>query len=672
MKQPSPWLPKKLTDRADRAFGKGQWHFETRAGEHDGAPRFEGVLGAGGKQRIATLPLDPKASFATLSIRAFEACLKQKSGSPEWPGVTAFAYKALDAVTLRVLGGAFNAIATQMAHVLYRMSYSSIVRESEDLGCGVFDVDGRELCESQNSPMHIGSLPFYIRGFMQRLKGDIHEGDIIIHNYAYAGASHTPDMAVAAPIFVDGKLAGFSACTAHLLDVGGAAPGFNVDIIDIYAEGKLFNATKLYERGRRNEAVWQFYRDNVRTPDMNCSDIEAMIAAVNQGKKAFLKLTDRYGLPKVLGAANYWMDYSEKRLRAEISKIPDGEYRAEGWLDDDGKNWGKRLKVVVTVTVKGDNLKIDLTGSAGETPTAFNTPFEGGLLVACYYAVRTLLLDEAELDEFIPQNDGMFRPVEVFAPKGSLFNPNFPRACTTRFCQLQRVIDLFIQALAPVLPRRVTAGNSAAVMAISYAGFDKVAGQYWMCAEVNEGAYGARASKDGLDSVDNLLANTRNVPIEEIEMHYPLRCERYELRDEPPAAGAFRGGIGVVRANRFLVDGFLSCSGDRHFEAPTGLFGGAGGLPGRLAKNPGADDALEWPSKVTGHPMKAGDVVQFTGPNGGGYGDPARRDPGQVFDDWLDGFVSHEDAASIYRVAIDGAAKRLDIEATKKLRAERR
>ena len=652
----------------DAKFGKGAWTFDVALRDLQSGGAAEGVLRIGARTFIAP------AAGADLAHQAgalFEACARKAldGGEEAWPGVLSFPYAQLDPVTLRVLGGAFNAIATQMAHVLYRMSYSSIVRESEDLGCGIFDIEGRELCESQNSPMHIGSLPFYIRGFMRRLAGDIHEGDVIIHNHSYAGASHTPDMAVSVPIFHEGRLVGFAASTAHLLDVGGAAPGFNVDVIDIFAEGKLFNAVKLYERGRRNETVWQFYKDNVRTPDMNCSDIEAMIAAVNQGKKAFIKLLGRYGLPAVMGAANYWMDYSEKRLRAEIAKIPDGVYRSEGWLDDDGKNWGKPLKVAVAVTVKGDGLTIDLTGSAGETPTAFNVPFEGGLLVACYYVVRTLLLDEAELDEFIPQNDGMFRPVEVIAPKGSIFNPNFPRACTTRFCQLQRVIDCVIQALAPALPERVTAGNSAAVMAISYAGFNTQTQQYWMCAEVNEGSYGARATKDGLDSVDNLLANTRNVPIEEIEMQFPLRAERYELRDDPPAPGKYRGGIGVVRANRFLVDGFLSCSGDRHYEAPNGIFGGLAGLPGALSRNPGTAAAHDWPSKVTGYAMKAGDVVQFTGPSGGGLGDPAARLPQSVLDDWLDGHVSLAQAREVYRVAINQSARSVDAAATARLRA---
>ncbi len=555
----------------------------------------------------------------------------------------------MDQVTLRVIGGAFNAIAREMAHVLYRMSNSSIIRESEDLGCGIFFPDGRELCESESSPMHIGSLPFYIRGFMKRLASDIHEGDIIIHNHPYHGASHTPDMCVALPIFHDGELLGFAAATAHLIDVGAAAPGLNVDLIDVFAEGTLYNAVKLFEKGVRMEGVWAILRDSVRTPDMNAADIEAMIAAVRLGRERFLKLLGKHGKATVLGAATYWMDYSERRLRAEIAKIPDGDYYAESWLDNDGRNWDTPLKVAVTVKVRGSDVTIDLTGSADEVETGFNVPFEGSLQVACFYIIRTLMLDEATAGEFIPQNEGMFRPVKVVAPRGSIFNPNFPRACFARMAQVQRVLDCVIRALAPVMPERATAGNSAHVMSVSYSGFDKSRHQYWVCVEVNEGSYGARATKDGLDSVDNLMANTRNVPCEEIEMHYPLRVERYELRAEAPGAGKFRGGIGAVREVRFLVDGFFSCNGDRIKEAPKGIFGGGDGLGAKVTRLSGGA-AEEWPSKASGRKIRAGDVIRVTGPNAGGYGPPGERDRAAVLDDLADGYISADQARDIYGV----------------------
>jgi N-methylhydantoinase B/oxoprolinase/acetone carboxylase alpha subunit len=570
----------------------------------------------------------------------------------------------IDRVTLRVLGGAFNAIAKEMAQTLYRMSNSSIIRESEDIGCGIFGADGREFCESETSPMHIGSLPFYIRGFMRKLEGQINDGDIIIHNHPYHGASHTPDLAVAVPIFHEGRLLGFAAATAHLIDVGAAVPGLNIDLVDLFAEGTLYNGIKLFERGVRNDAVWSILRDSVRTPDHNASDIEAMIAATRLGRDRFLKLVGRYGVTTVLGAADYWMDFSEARLRAEIAKIPDGDYRAESWLDHDGRNWDKRLKVMVAVRKLGSEITIDLTGSADETETGFNVPFEGSLKVACYYAIRTLLLDQAMSGDFVPQNEGMFRPVKVIAPEGSIFNPRFPRACSARMAQVQRVIDCVIRAMAPVIPERATAGNSATVMSVSYSGFDTARNQYWVCVEVNEGSYGARATKDGLDAVDHLMANTRNVPCEEIELHYPLRVERYELRDEAPGAGRFRGGMGHVREMRFLVDGFFSCNGDRILEPPYGLFGGHDGLGARLTHNPGTANEAEWPSKVSGRKVTAGDVLRVMGPSSAGYGDPFAREPARVLADWLDDIIDAVEAADRYGVVIDTHAGAVDEAAT--------
>ena len=234
----------------------------------------------------------------------------------------------VDPITLRVLGGAFHAIAKEMAGVLFRMSYSSIIRESEDLGAGIFDAQGRELCESDSTPMHIGSLPWYIRGFMRHLEGKVQEGDVIIHNHPYYGASHSPDIAVAVPIFHDDELLGFAAVTAHVLDVGGSFPGINADAFDMYAEAKIYDGLRWYQAGRLNEDLDRMVFDNVRTETMNRGDMNAMMAACQLGHDRFLRLVQRYGVETVMSAAYDWMDYSENMLREQIAKIPDGEYKA--------------------------------------------------------------------------------------------------------------------------------------------------------------------------------------------------------------------------------------------------------------------------------------------------------------------------------------------------------
>ncbi|MEZ5101014.1 MAG: hydantoinase B/oxoprolinase family protein [Thermoleophilia bacterium] len=514
-------------------------------------------------------------------------------------------------VLQRVIGGAFQSIAKEMAGVLFRMSYSSIIRESEDLGAGLFDAEGNELAESDSTPMFMGAMPKIVKGVIGILGDDIHDGDVIAHNNPYKGATHTPDIGIVVPIFWEGELIAFSAASAHLLDIGGAYPGMSIDLVDIWAEGQIWDAIKLYEKGVRQESVWKGMLTNVRTPTHNRGDIEAMIAGAEKGKQRFLDLVRRYGKDVVLGAAQDWLDYSEKMLRQEIAKVPDGVYDAPtAWLDDDGKNRGVMLPIEVKTIVEGDRLTIDLTGSAGEVETAFNSPYEGTVLSAASYIARTIFLDEATFDVFVPQNEGMLRPVDVIAPLGSIFNPRWPRATKARFCQVQRVVDMMLKALAPVIPDKITAGNSANVTFVSYSGFDADADEYWVYLEVNEGSYGGRMGKDGMDSIDCLIANTRNNPIEELEFRFPMRTERYELRPEPASPGKWRGGVGIIRQNRFLVDTIVACEGERFVakRPPWGIFGGHDGTrAATLASRPRGRGS--WPSKFTNGRMHADDVI---------------------------------------------------------------
>ena len=375
-------------------------------------------------------------------------------------------------ILMRVIGGALASIAKEMAGVLFRMSYSSIIRESEDLGAGLFDAEGNVLSESDSTPMFMGAMPKIVKNVIRLLGDDIHDGDIIVHNDPYGGATHSPDLAIVVPIFHDGRLAGFSGASAHLLDIGGAYPGIAVDLVDRWSEGSIFQAVKLSEKGVRQEALWRHMLANMRTPTQNKGDLEAMIAACELAKRRFLELLGKYGADTVLDAAEGWLDYSERMLRQEIAALPDGVYETEtGWLDDDGVNRGVKLPVKVKVIVKGDELTFDLTGSSDAVPTGFNCPFEGTTVSAMTFIARMVFLDEEAYPVFVPQNEGMLRPVEVVAPKGSIFNPEFPRACFARFCQVQRAVDLVLRALAPVAPERVTAGNSAHLHFLSYSGF---------------------------------------------------------------------------------------------------------------------------------------------------------------------------------------------------------
>ena len=579
--------------------------------------------------------------------------------------------QAIDPITLQVINGALQTIAEEMGHVLYRMSFSSIIRESQDLGAGLFDTAFNTLCESESTPLHIGSLPGYLAGIRDTLQGGAwHEGDVVIHNHPYHGASHSPDIAIVIPVFYEGELVGFAANTAHHLDIGAATPGLIIDIPDVFAEGMLFAGTKLYERRQRNEALWTYIGRNSRAARQLQDDLDAQIASARLGMRRFIELMDRYGKELVLDATQQLMDYTERVTRQRIAAIPDGEYRAEGYLDDDGKHRDVRLPIKVCVRVKGDSIEIDLTGSADQVETGFNVPFEGSTKVACFCAIRSLLLDAETSPVKVPSNQGSFRPVTVIAPKGSIFNPKFPAAAEARFAQCNRVIDLIYKALAPVLPNDVIAGSSASLSFCAYSG-TRPSGDYWVFLEVNEGAYGGRPRSDGPDSIDNLMANTRNNPLEDLAMHLPMICDRYELRDDVmPGAGCWRGGIGVVKAQRVLTDAFITHENERHHDVPWGVFGGDPGAVGRVTIYNAArpSEVNEMPAKFSGLRLRANDVHVFYGPCGGGFGDPLERPPRQVLEDVLDDFCTVEHARLAYGVVIDRAKETVDEAATKALR----
>jgi N-methylhydantoinase B len=551
----------------------------------------------------------------------------------------------VDPVTAAVIGGALTSIAVEMGYRLARMSYSSIIRESEDFGCAICDDQGRQLCEStQSTPLQSGPIPGYLRGITRRFAeiGDTWKpGDVVVHNHPYYGASHQPDVGFAVPIFLGERLIGFSMTTAHHLDLGALTPGSCgiVDAGDAFAEGLLLNAVKVEDEGRRNESAWRIITDNTRLPQLVVGDMEAQVTAAKLGASRMLELVERYGIDVVQAASEQLMDQSERAMRAEIEKLPDGRYEAEGRMDgflDHPDPAYRDLPVKVAITVSGSDLHVDLTGTADQIDLPINMPFEGTVDIAITLTLRAILLDSARHDQ-VASNQGLFRPITIEAPLGSLANPRFPAPTIARFCPGNLIADTIMRALAPVLPDAVAAGVGN-LKVVAYSG--PTDGGAWVYMDIVEGSYGGRSGKDGLDAVDTLYANTRNNPIEDIETHYPLRVTRYELVDEGAGAGRWRGGLGSVRDIQFLADGGFSLEGDGNLVPPPGLFGGQDGKPGSVTLNPGTSDAQELPSKLPYRKARAGDVLRLVGPCGGGYGDPAERDPDATARDERDGIAT--------------------------------
>src|SRR6266446_1654381 len=587
---------------------------------------------------------------------------------------------AVDHVTASVIQGALENIAIEMGYKLMRMSYSSIIRESEDFGAALVDAQGRGLAESaQSTPLQSGPIPGYVRGVLRLLHerdDTLEPGDVIMHNDAYTGASHGPDVAFIVPVFHDGQCIAFACTTAHHLDIGALGPGSCgiVDALDAYAEGLQFKAIKVYERGRKIEPVWQLLRDNIRVSDLVVGDMEAQIAAARIGAERLQDLVRQYGFEIFQAACEVVMDYAERLMRQAIARLPDGTYSAttmiDGFLDDPDPQ-RRDLPIQATVTVAGDEIMVDLTGTADQVrDRPINMPLEGTVDVAIWLTIRSVLLDTA-VHGHIPVNHGLTRPITIIAPKGCLANPEFPAPTIARFCPGNQLADTVMKALAPVVPTQVSAGIGN-LRVIAFSGLRAQdarlrAPQHWVHMEIFEGSYGGRHGADGMDAVDTLYANTRNNPIEDIESHLPLRVERYELREDACAAGQWRGGLGAIREFTYLSDGGASVEGDGHKFKPWGFAGGRSGFTAELIMRRGEGGGVSLPSKVPYTKVRAGDRFVMVGPSGGGYGDPRRREPERVLRDVLDGYISVETAARDYGVVIT-PARTIDVDATARAR----
>jgi N-methylhydantoinase B len=562
----------------------------------------------------------------------------------------------IDPVKQRVIGGSLVNVCDEMGHKLTRMSYSSIIRESEDFGCALLDERARQIAETDSTPLQMGPIPAYVSGVIELFeeRGEIfEEGDVILHNDPYYGASHAPDFAVVVPVFHGGDLTAFSVTTAHHLDVGADKPGTCIiDTVDAYSESVRLDALKIIEGGTRNDTAWQLIEDNIRVPDMVMGDIEAQISAARAGADRLQDLFEDFGHDTVKISGQATMSYSERMLREEISKLQDGTYSAEGridgYLDSDDES-ERDLLLAVDLEVDGSDIRVDLSRCADQVDgRPINMPYEGTVVPAVLLVIRSTLLDTEEF-ELVPQNHGITRPVHVDAPEGSIVNPRFPAPTIARFGPGNRLADLTLKALAEVVPEKTAAGIGN-LKICTYSGVTDD-DEYWVYMDITSGSYGARPTKDGLNATDTLYANTRNNPIEDIESHYPLRVNRYELRENAEGAGRQRGGIGAIREMEFQTPGRVSIEGEGSKYAPWGFDGGEDGTPGAVVVEDEIDES-EPRSKMSNKGMDEGQYLRMVGPCGGGWGDPEERDPEAVRQDVLNDLISCERAESVYSVIL--------------------
>jgi N-methylhydantoinase B len=539
---------------------------------------------------------------------------------------------SLNPVTVEVIRNAFLSIARQMNNNLARSAYTPIIYEMKDCSVGIFDAEARLLGQSPGLPMFLGNLETGIVATTEALggPGGYRPGDVFMINDPYLVGSHTNDVVVFSPVFYDGQLFGFGATKAHWLDIGAKDAGRPVDTTEIFQEGYRLGPTHLYREGEPVPETIDFLMRNSRLPRSVWGDMHAQITACRTGERRLVSLCDRFGSDTVAASAEAIFVQSERLDREVVAHIADGVYRAKGAMDSDGPG-GEPVPVVVAVTVAGDEMTVDLTGSSGPTVHSVNAPFPG--TVAGVRLAYKCLINPA-----VPVTAGTFRNLTVVAPEGTVFNAREPHATLHYYPPLGLMIDLMLKALSPALPNAVVAGQPADPMNVTIVG-RRPDGSRWVTGDATAVGWGAHAGGDGCNGLINYGAgDLKNYPVEVIESRYPLRVHTYGLREGSGGAGRHRGGLGIVREYELLEDGIeVSLWLERSKLPAWGLFGGHDGAPTRGEIR--VDGEVEAVTKMNARRLPLGARVRVMTGGGGGYGPPAERPPDEVGDDLADGYV---------------------------------
>ena len=572
----------------------------------------------------------------------------------------------VDPITLGVIWGALQSIAVEIGTTVHKTAYSEQAREGQDFSVAVFDAKGRMVAQGPYSPGHMGAMSFAVKNALAAHPAEtLRPGDAILLNDPLLGSGHLPDFFVTQPVFHEGALVGFAVNILHHTDVGGQRPGSQgvEGIFDYFQEGLRIPPTKVWREYEEEPGIVGIIAANTRTPEKVLGDLRAQRSALRVGERRLQELAARYGRDVLVQATEEIMARTEANMRRAIAKFPPGVYTFEDFLDDYGPGT-EPLRVAVTVTVAHDSMVIDYEGSSPQTASGMNS-YINYTRSYSYAAVKCLT------DPFGPMNEGALRPIVVRAPEGSFLNPRPPAGGGPRAIICYRTFESVIGALAKAVPARVAAAASHMANP-TFGGWDRARQRRCVAYELVLSGTGARATKDGCEAMAWAF-NAANIPVEAQEANQPIVVERFELLRDSAGAGKFRGGCGIRRDMRFLVDeGQLTNLSDRQTFPPYGLFGGKPGGLGRTVLNPGPGEQV-----VHGKASREfayGDVISFQQAGAGGYGDPLEREPGRVLEDVLDDYVSIEAARSEYGVVIAGGGVdlRVDGPATNELRKKMR
>jgi N-methylhydantoinase B len=574
-----------------------------------------------------------------------------------------------DPITEELFRNALAALGDEMVLTIYRTAYSGVLKNIMDYSAALCDAQGRLAAQGLALPGHLCSIPVALQAVLRHFGDDIAEGDILINNDPYDGGMHLPDIFIFKPLFASAKPGGrpiaYAATICHHTDVGGRVPGSNAsDSTEIYAEGLRIPPLKLYERGKPNTTLFRMIDRNVRVPGRVLGDIRSQLAACEIAARGMTDLVARYGADDVVALMAATMDYSERLTRHCLSELPDGEATFTDWIDDDQIDVGVPIPLVCTVRKHGDAMEVDWTGSAPQVKGAINNTWS-------YTAAMSFTAVKSVLSINMPNNDGVFRPIKVIAPAGTITNGKLPAACAARGLTGFRGVDCCFGALAKLYPDRVYAASDGGNTGITIGGYDKELRPF-IYVDFLSGCWGARPWEDGLDGNTSMFANMASFSVEVIEAENPLEVLDYEFVPDTGGAGKFRGGMSQRKTWRMLADeGILQVRADRQTHRPYGLYGGGPGAAGRNVLDPGLPTEAKLHAKLT-MTLRKGQIFCHELPGAGGWGDALTRDLSQVAKDLRDGLVTMAAAAHDYGVVARGDPPVIDNAATEVLRAKLR
>ena len=565
----------------------------------------------------------------------------------------------LDPITFVLIKNSINSIIDQMALAMNRTSYSPLVRDLFDFATGFCNAEGDIIGEGLVNPVHSGIFPYFIKTLRKLWKDQIYPGDVFMCNDPYEGASHIPDVYTVRPVFYDGELIAFSGAIAHQLDFGGRTPGSNAcDNISIFEEGIRIPPIKFYEKGERSYTLYRIIEKNVRIPHKVLGDLESQVTAVATGEKAFIELVKKYGGWSVVKRyINELLDYSERLTRDAIRKLPDGEYEFEDYLDNDGFT-SEPIRFYLKVTIKGDNITFDFTGSSPQVKGSINLPFSS--TVATVSTAIRLFLDPS-----VPPNSGVWRPITLIAPPGTITHAAFPAGVAGRGVSIGRLWDVCTGCLAKIAPDKIPACNSNIDFGFCMGGYNRD-GEPFVLTDFLPGSWGGRSFADGIDGHPPLWLNYSNIPCEVMEKEYPIRIEQFGFLTDSGGAGEFRGGLSMIKEYCLETEGIIQWRQDRTLYPTWGLNGGKAGAPAKGYHI--TTDGQKRVLKKQSFNCKEGDRLQAILPGAGGWGEPYKRDSEKVLRDVRDGKVSIEMAKRDYGVVINEKTLEIDLQATEKLR----